>query len=301
MDNKRQTILIIGEDRQDEDFLRSIYERDYRLVITKNALQAVEFAKVYLPDLILINSITNGLTKLEVCSRLSSDPLTCQIPVLVVADYQEIEENDGHNHNVLDYIVEPVHSEVARARIKNYLELKQYRDLVGKKVLIDPLTGIANRTFLEELLSREWRRAVRNRAPQSMIIADIDYFSAFNEHEGTEKGDECLHRIANTLVRCVKREVDCVARLENDEFACLLPETDINGASQVTLMIKDAIEELDIRHPASPVSDRITMSFGVATIKPSARITPTRLISHAEDLLDEAKKGGYDQIRMGQR
>lgn len=301
MDNKRQTLLIVGEDQRGEDLYKGSLENDYRTIVVKLGAQAIEYAKIYLPDLILLNATIEDMEKNEFCFRLSADPLTFHIPVLVTATLEEATDIYSGAPNVMDFIIASLNPEIVKIRIRNYMELKQYRDLNRKTTIIDSLTGIANRYFLEELLSREWRRAVRYQAPQSMIIGDIDFFAAYNEKEGRIAGDECLCRVASTITRCVKREIDCVARFGEDEFACLLPETDINGAALVAFKIKDAVEDLNIFHPASPIADHITMSLGVATVKPAARLSPNRLIELAEHNLAEARQQGHNQIKSGQR
>ncbi|HEU5161921.1 MAG TPA: two-component regulator propeller domain-containing protein, partial [Thermoanaerobaculia bacterium] len=118
----------------------------------------------------------------------------------------------------------------ARRREKELLQLVSQRTeqlaaanaLLEQQSRVDSLTGLANRRHFDETLDREWRRAIRDRAWISLILADVDQFKAFNDAYGHQSGDECLRRIAGILRESAHRPGDLVARYGGEEFAIIL-------------------------------------------------------------------------------
>lgn len=156
---------------------------------------------------------------------------------------------------------------------------------------IDALTGVANRRQFEQMLDLEWRRAVRSKAPLSLLIADIDNFKAFNDTHGHQAGDQCLHEVANLMDGIVQRAGDQVARYGGEEFAALMPETDAVGATSIAERMRKAVEAHDMN------GRRLTVSFGVSTIIANETANPQALVAAADAALYEAKRAGRNAVR----
>ena len=163
---------------------------------------------------------------------------------------------------------------------------------------LDGLTGIANRRQFDKMLDQEWQRALRNCSDLSLIMIDIDYFKLFNDTYGHQAGDDCLKTVALALDRIVHRPSDVVARYGGEEFALVLPETDSEGALRVAEKMRDAIARLSVRHEASKVADRISLSIGVATLSPRGSDNPDILLAAADDALYRAKHAGRNRIEV---
>jgi diguanylate cyclase (GGDEF)-like protein len=296
----QQTILMVKKAPEYTEGIVSILEQDYQLVFAANGQEVLEFAQTKQPDLILLNIKLTDIDSYEICSRLRADARTYRIPVIFIADSENEVNPESIKAGAVDYIVRPVQPAILIARVRMYLELKRYRDLQDGQVITDSLTGMPNRHRLEKLLNREWRRAIRCQTPQSLIVIDIDFFNAYNNYYGHLAGDDCLRQIACVLIKNTKRETDCVARFGADEFANLLPETDASGAVQVAHQVQETVENLNIPHAGSPITDHVTLSFGVATMRPRPSLEPANLIQQADALLNQAKRDGYNQIRFGQ-
>jgi diguanylate cyclase (GGDEF)-like protein len=159
----------------------------------------------------------------------------------------------------------------------------------------DSLTDIANRRKFDEAFTREWSRAVREKAPISILMLDVDYFKGFNDRYGHPTGDLCLQRIAHALQDGVKRPTDLVARYGGEEFVALLPQTAVAGSITTAEAMRSAVESLRISHEGSSLG-RVSLSIGVASIVPSGTDTLDSLMRSADEQLYRAKLAGRNRV-----
>ena len=162
--------------------------------------------------------------------------------------------------------------------------------------ITDSLTGIANRRALDDFVLQEWQRAKRQQEPMGFLMVDIDYFKEYNDHYGHVKGDLCLKRIAVEISNCIMRSTDMVARYGGEEFAVVLPNTE--EVKIVAENIRQAVENLNIPHEASPGGHTVTVSVGCFAAnpheKPNAEVT--ELMLYADSALYEAKSNGRNRV-----
>lgn len=164
--------------------------------------------------------------------------------------------------------------------------------------ITDPLTGIANRLYLERKLKDEWNTQMRARKPLSILMVDIDYFKPFNDRYGHQAGDKCLKQVAAILKMCLHRSTDVVARYGGEEFILVLPCTDISSAAQIAGNVLVAITDGAIKHLESEIAEVLTVSIGVASVTPSLKCTTDSLIKQADDALYVAKKNGRNRFEV---
>ena len=107
-----------------------------------------------------------------------------------------------------------------------------------------------------------------------------------------QHGDECLRQIALALSAAVKRPADIVARYGGEEFALLLPDTEAPAAERLAQACLEAIEALAIPHAKSAAGPHVSLSLGCSTLQASEASTPEMLLSHADQALYRAKRGG---------
>jgi diguanylate cyclase (GGDEF)-like protein len=163
-------------------------------------------------------------------------------------------------------------------------------------VRVDPLTQIPNRLLFEEELKKEWGRAERDHETLALIMVDIDHFKEYNDHYGHPAGDKCLVTVAQTMQRALSRPSDVVARIGGEEFAFLLPRTNLSGAMSVAEQMREKILAMKLPHETSSVVKQVTLSFGVASSNDATISSPADLVRVSDLALYEAKRRGRNQI-----
>jgi len=301
MDNGRgrPIVLIVDDQPENVEFLVQTLDDLYDLRVALNGFEALRVAESDPPpDLILLDILMPGMDGYEACKKLKAGARTRNIPILFVTALNEIEdEAKGLKLGAIDYITKPISPPIVRARVKNHLELKRRRDLLEDLSSIDGLTIIANRRRFDDVLDKEWRRSSRSESSIALMLADIDFFKAYNDHYGHVAGDECLKLVAQTLQACFSRASDLVARYGGEEFAAILGGMDEQGAVVAAERAMHEIRSLDIEHARSSVADRVTISAGVASTTPSPGSSPDVLVDAADKMLYLAKKEGRDRIK----
>ena len=157
---------------------------------------------------------------------------------------------------------------------------------------LDELTALANRRRFDDALATEWQRASRSATPLSLLMVDIDHFKRYNDHYGHVSGDQCLRRVAEVLSRCVRRAGEMVARYGGEEFVLLLPNADLAHASETAQKCMDLMHSEWVPHVASPTSNQVTLSIGVACLHPEADLDPLTLVNAADAAMYRAKSAG---------
>ena len=157
---------------------------------------------------------------------------------------------------------------------------------------LDGLTQVANRRYFDVYFSQEWRRMAREQQPLSLILLDVDSFKAYNDRYGHQAGDDCLKRVAQTLSQVVKRPADLVVRYGGEEFAVILPNTDLDGAIRITQCLQKAVRQLQIVHDASEAGPFLSISLGLSCRIPSPGTASDQLIWEADKALYRAKGQG---------
>lgn len=183
-------------------------------------------------------------------------------------------------------LIEGKNSELNRINI----ELQETNHMLEKLARIDGLTGIYNRSVFDLTMKLEWDRCKRQFEPLSLLMIDIDFFKAFNDHYGHQAGDDCIRQVAGVLSSCAKRASDTVARYGGEEFAVILPCTGRNHAEIIAEQIRGKVEELAIPHGFSCTSKYVTISLGVYTAIPINVIPIEEFIKNADLALYGAKK-----------
>jgi diguanylate cyclase (GGDEF)-like protein len=176
-----------------------------------------------------------------------------------------------------------------------------YKDEIGalgelfNMTIIDELTGIYNRRYLDGNLKKIIKVHSRSGSNLSLLMLDIDYFKKYNDSYGHDAGDDCLRTIAAAVSQCVNRSEDFAARYGGEEFVVVLPSTDRNGARVVAENILKKIRECGIPHKASDIADHVTVSIGGTTAAVKYPQTGSDYVKNADKALYESKRNGRDR------
>lgn len=165
----------------------------------------------------------------------------------------------------------------------------------------DDLTGLANRRRFDEVLASEWLRCARSDTPLSFLMVDIDHFKRYNDHYGHVAGDDCLRRVAAVLGQCVRRAGEMVARYGGEEFVMLLPGADMAHACDTAQKCLELMQDAGLLHAASPTSDWVTLSIGVACLQPDASRDVTTMVNAADAAMYRAKSNGRARYEVAER
>lgn len=293
----RPKLLVVDDQPINIRIINELFRADCDLHMATHGEQAIAVSKTLQPDLILLDIMMDGMDGLEVCRRLKLDPATADIPVIfITAKREEDDEALGLELGAVDYISKPLNSAIVRARVKTHLTLKLQNDYLKGLASLDGLTGIPNRRAFDVRLAQAWSQACREGGTLSLMMIDIDYFKRYNDHLGHVQGDECLRQVAKAIAQSVNRPYDMAARFGGEEFACVLPETTLQGALILAEKIQARIRQLANAHPGSEVSEWVSLSIGVASLQPSIDREPSELIALADQQLYQAKHNGRNQI-----
>lgn len=170
--------------------------------------------------------------------------------------------------------------------------LRGQTEQMSHLALTDPLTGLSNRRHLIQQLDREFTRAKRYQRPLSLVYLDLDGFKSMNDRFGHIFGDEILAGVALQM-RAVLRSADMLARIGGDEFAVLLPETNIAGARRVAEKLRKSLAAYSQR--LGPALPTLTFCAGVAQLDEDDRSIDD-LLGRADKAQYRAKDGGKDSI-----
>ena len=194
-----------------------------------------------------------------------------------------------------DYISDPPdETELAvrlRAQLKKKLRTDQLRELVrdGLKLsIIDPLTGLYNRRYVDQHLTKHFDAAREANAPLSLLIFDIDRFKSVNDRFGHDIGDQALRTFAERLSNNM-RGVDLIPRVGGEEFLVALPGINLSAGCAAAERVRK------IAASPNPGAPRITVSAGVATLR-SDDASPANLLKRADTALYQAKSGGRNCV-----
>jgi diguanylate cyclase (GGDEF)-like protein len=324
--------LVVDDDDMNREVMRR-YLRSLGYVnisMAENGKQALEKLAKKPFDLVLLDitmPILNGHQVLEIMKR---EAQYRHIPVVMISALDESERIASCiEAGADDYITKPFDHIILRARVCACLERKRLRDqeeynrqrletafkqleeayqelervknqleMMNRR---DGLTGIANRSYFEETLDREWKVSARNGEVFSVVMFDIDFFKQYNDTYGHLAGDECLRQVAQTAAQNVLRPRDLVARFGGEEFAVILPDTPLEGALNIAERLRQAILNLKIPHANSRVAlpePIVTISLGVASMLASADTSPSEVLAQADKALYLAKSQGRNCVKL---
>jgi diguanylate cyclase (GGDEF)-like protein len=253
------TSILIVEDESivAMDLKTALIKLDYKILdMVKTGEEAVEKALELIPDIVLMDiTLAGEMDGVEAAKLIKKDSDIPVIYITAFADDQTLTRakvTEPYGYIIKPFNPREVHSTIEMAIYKHQMELK-----LKYVSMHDALTGVYNRLYFDEELSR----LSDGRAdPVGILIYDLDGLKLINDTFGHSKGDELLIDSARVIKNCFRKS-DVVARIGGDEFAVLLPKTSDKGLEYAYSRLQDSIKEYNDKNPEIPLN----ISAGYAT------------------------------------
>jgi diguanylate cyclase (GGDEF)-like protein len=300
-------ILVVDDD----NFMRTILEASlkgggYQVVTAQNGRDALEiFRSGYFP-IVMSDWVMPEMDGLELCKAIRSDDSGRYTYIILLTSQGS--KNDliaGLGAGADEYLVKPPHQQelltrinTARRIIELESKLKEFAQEVESLSLVDSLTGVFNRRYLEERIPSEIKRAYRYGRALSVIMVSIDCLDDVVASKGYVAGNSLLKSSADCLAESVRKEIDWIARYGDDKFLAVLPETDAAGAMILARRLKVRLTSLVLKHHEQQLA--VTASFGVAGFTPSEDregFTMQMLVGRAETCQRQAVEEAAEMIK----
>ena len=299
--NEGGRILLVDDRASSIERVVAALSKTHKLDVEKNPHDALFRGAEGEYDLFIISLGLKDFDGLRLCSQLRSLERTRNLPVLMIADLEDRSRIlRGLDLGVNDYLVRPVDRNEMIARVSTQLRRKRYADALRDNVqasieaaLVDPLTGLHNRRYLETHLAAMLEQSTSRDHPLSLMILDIDHFKAVNDTYGHNAGDEVL-RVFAARMRNVVRQVDLVCRLGGEEFVVVMPDTTLEVASVVAERVRETIGKMLFPIADGEKAIPVTVSIGLAYALDDAN--PDGLFRRADRALYRSKNEGRNRV-----
>lgn len=251
----------------------------------KTMLELAEFQ----PDLIILDMYMPGCTGTELAKVIRHNDRYVSVPIIYLSAEDDLDKQlDAMSEGGDDFLTKPIKPRHLITTVRN--RAARARNLKARMVR-DSLTGLYNHTHILQLLEDCSFRARRENKPLSFAMLDIDHFKRVNDSHGHPMGDRVIKSLALFLKQRL-RKTDYIGRYGGEEFAVVMPDTDLAAAWGVLDEIRQRFAE--IHYPAQPADLCCTFSAGVVEI--AAEDDALMMASQADEALYRAKKAGRNQV-----
>jgi two-component system cell cycle response regulator len=301
-DGERGRILLVEDRASSAERIVAALRDFHDVEIESHPQEALFRAAENNYELVVVSLNLADFDALRLCSQLRSLERTRSIPILLLADLEDRQRVlRGLDLGVNDYIVRPIDRNELLARVRTQLRRKRYADSLRDNVqaamelaVVDALTGLNNRRYLETHLASSLDQAAHKGRPLSLMILDIDHFKSVNDTYGHDAGDEVL-KVFSQRIKRVLRGADLVCRLGGEEFVVVMPDTPLNIAARVAERVRAAVE--GEKFPIDPAATRtipVTASIGLAERGGDANADA--LLRRADKALYASKTAGRNRV-----
>ncbi|MFA5040201.1 MAG: PleD family two-component system response regulator [Bdellovibrionales bacterium] len=304
LDVRNCNILIVADDENDTSFIReTLKPLSANTVEAKSIAEAEKIIEKFSFDLVFSQLDLSNEDGLMICPCLRSNPETRHVPILMLSDENDMERvAKGFDLGANDYLLRPFDTHELFARTRTQLRYKRNYDRLRNGLehnlmlaLVDPLTGAFNRRYLDAHLPRFFQHVETVKKPLSVQMIDIDFFKSVNDKYGHPAGDAVLKEVSQRLLNSV-RPSDFLVRMGGEEFAIVMPETELRYAEKIADRIRQKIAEDPFAVPQNSEKIKVTISIGVAEAKPGNTEIAAKVFDRADVALLLAKKGGRNAV-----
>ena len=295
-------ILVIDDNERQAKRVALALKKEHEPYLWSESAQLIASGGSSL-DLVVLSLASESFDPLRLCAHFKSQTATRDLPVLIVADFEdEAKGMKALDLGASDIIMRPIDTEELSARVRTQVRKKRYLDSMRRRLdesmelaITDQLTGLYNRRHMMKQLTQFLNRANSGGPPVSVFYADIDHFKRVNDTYGHDVGDEVLKEFAHRMKENV-RPGDIACRQGGEEFVVIMPNTpgDLASAAAERLRRNVAGQAFEIERGRKTLE--VTVSLGVATSSGS-ECTIDDLLKRADEALYEAKAAGRNQVK----
>ncbi|AWX99628.1 hypothetical protein A8139_06195 [Marinomonas primoryensis] len=296
LDSQENYLKIIGRTRGREHFIRNLIS-DYSNLANQFSLNK----NTDLKDKIL--TLSNGMYTQEAWFISGFILLAAMICVILALYTHAIRRLRTLTRKIHNMTTEPILSHSSKDEIDELFHaFDQFSDTINTQnqrletlSLTDSLTNIANRRAFDRRLFYELSNDRTLQIDLSVVLIDVDFFKQYNDTYGHVSGDEALQKIAMMLSHTIQNSTNLIARYGGEEFVAILPNKTAKESNLVAQNIMQAIRLANIKHRMSEISDRITISIGIATRTKGEASDIDTLMKKADMALYYSKNQGRNQ------
>jgi two-component system cell cycle response regulator len=301
LQQNRGRIIVVDDHQRSASRLKEVLSAHHDVVVEGNA----DAANTIIPDgkfdLALVSLSLVSSDGMRLCSQLRTRENTRHLPIIMLVEpNNEARLLRGLDLGVTDYLMRPIDRQELLARVQTQIKRKRYSDYLRNRLesvfelsIMDPLTQLHNRRYLDSHLNTLVTEAKANDKPLSVLMIDVDHFKSVNDTYGHDAGDIILRECAARL-RQNTRGLDLAARVGGEEFVVVMPETDRVRAALIGERLRASIAETPFR-VNDDITLRVTASVGLGSLE-DADETPETLLKRADKALYAAKRHGRNRV-----
>jgi len=276
--NNAAQILIVDDNPQNLKVLGEMLStQGYRLIAAQNGTKALNLLEKKKPDLILLDIMMPDIDGITVCRRLKQQEATQHIPVIFITALIETKTKlEAFAAGGVDYITKPFMEEEVLARVNVHLALKRALNTLKILTTTDSMTGVFNRRFAYEILTKQIAIAKRENSSFVLCYVDIDNLKKINDIYGHTAGDTLISTIADSLKKTV-RSSDYIFRVGGDEFLLLFPNAELRASEVLIKRLRKLLNQQKIEDIP------IDFSFGFSEYHGGDNISLETLIKIADN------------------
>ena len=290
LEEEPQKILIVDDDESVRELLGQFLERKgFSYATAENGQKALELLEGHRFTVIITDMIMpkiDGLELLKIVKQSWPDT-----DVMVMTGFtKNFTYTDVIYSGASDFIQKPFSLDEIEAKLNRVIRERQLRHALKRLSVRDGLTDLYNRRFFDQKILEESARALRQKYPLFLLMADLDKFKTINDREGHQEGDRILNILARTLEKSTRKDVDMVFRFGGDEFAVIIPYASQEQAEAIAERIRTNLLKEDVKSA--------TLSLGLAALGRGGDINAlaSQLVTDADEALYSAKKAGGNRL-----
>lgn len=292
-------ILLVDDQPQNLRLLTDVLEEQgYEVLQALNGNVALQAVSLDQPQLILLDIQMPEMDGYTVCQKLKADPSTQDIPVVFVSALDESwDKVKAFSVGGVDYITKPFKVVEVLARVQNQLKIQQLQQTLKTQnaqlhqanlelqrlAALDDVTQVANRRRFDAYLLTSWQEAIQDQHSLTLMLCQLDHFNFYGSGGNSQKGDQYLYRIAQTIKQTVHGPNDLVCRYGTFTFAIILPQQTSAQAEAIAQELSKQVKEGE---------ETFSFSIGLASIQPTSDIGIEAFIEAGDRNLQQARNNG---------